>query len=176
MWSFRNSSDYQLTNRYTGAPISDSAGCKQLQADFTGFTLRLAFTGIADVVNYAGLRRWRTIDWLSSQLKALPKDSQFQDVCEVLAKRTGEITRVDGSLGVLELVLTVAAIGNPFRVAVISNVDWSKRAPQAKEQFTEIYTITKPFCRISGYPRGTPKTGQSGTPQNRPVVDRHPGH
>jgi hypothetical protein len=25
-------------------------------------------------------------------------------------------------------------------------------------------------------PRGSPKTGQSGSPENRPVVDRHPGH
>jgi hypothetical protein len=25
-------------------------------------------------------------------------------------------------------------------------------------------------------PRGSPKTGQSGSPENRPVVDHHPGH
>jgi hypothetical protein len=34
---------------------------------------------------------------------------------------------------------------------------------------------------ISGYdrvvkPRGSPKTGQSGSPENRPVVAHHPGH
>jgi hypothetical protein len=25
-------------------------------------------------------------------------------------------------------------------------------------------------------PQGSPKTGQSGSPENRPVVDHHPGH
>ena len=37
---------------------------------------------------------------------------------------------------------------------------------------------TLPLGALAGgdLPRGTPKTGQSGTPQNRPVVDRHPGH
>ena len=29
---------------------------------------------------------------------------------------------------------------------------------------------------LYGVPRGSPKSGQSGSPENRPVVDRHPGH
>jgi curved DNA-binding protein CbpA len=33
-----------------------------------------------------------------------------------------------------------------------------------------------PSCRNSSLPRGSAKTGQSGTPQNRPVVDLNPGH
>ena len=30
--------------------------------------------------------------------------------------------------------------------------------------------------REDAKPRGSPKTGQSGSPENRPVVDHHPGH
>jgi hypothetical protein len=43
------SSDYQLTDRDTGVPMSDRAGVKQLQASFRGLELQLAFTGIASV-------------------------------------------------------------------------------------------------------------------------------
>lgn len=39
------SSDYQLTDQATGAPTLDSAGSKQLQADFQKFNLQLAFAG-----------------------------------------------------------------------------------------------------------------------------------
>lgn len=143
------SSDYQLTDRATGTPVSDRAGSKQLQAGFRGLDLRLAFTGIAAVG--AGSASQRTIDWLSAELKALPADSQLQDICEALARRSEAITKPHGLRGVLELVLTIAAVGEPFRVAVISNVDWPKNPPEAKPQFTiQIHTITKPFHLISG--------------------------
>jgi hypothetical protein len=143
------SSDYQLTDVDTGAPISDRLGSKQLQASFKGLDLRLAFTGIAQVGT--GPARQRTVDWLSEELKALPHDSQLQDICEALARRSVSITAPFKSRGVLEIVLTVATVGEPFRVAVVSNADWNKRPPVAKPQFTiQIHTITKPFHLISG--------------------------
>jgi len=38
-------------------------------------------------------------------------------------------------------------------------------------------TNTTPVKHVFTFrPRGSPKTGQSGSPENRPVVDRHPGH
>jgi hypothetical protein len=151
------SSDYQLTDRDTGAPVSDRAGCKQLQAGFEGLDLRLAFTGIAEVG--AGLARQRTVDWLSGELKALPHDSGVQDICEALTRRSVAITGPYGSRGVLEIILTVAAVGEPFRVAVISNADWSKRPPEANPQFTiAIHTIAKSLHLISGYRDSVPAT------------------
>lgn len=149
------SSDYELTDLVTGAPISDRAGSKQLQASFERFDLRLAFTGIATVG--AGPARQRTIDWLSEELKAVPHNCQLQDICEALAVRSLAITNPHGLRGVLDLILTVAAVGEPFRVAVISNVDWRKRPPGAKPHFaTRINTITKPFHLISGYRDSVP--------------------
>ena len=124
------SSDYQLTDLDTGAPISDRAGSKQLQASFKEFDVGLAFTGIAAVG--AGAARQRTVDWLSAELKALPHDSQLQNICHALANRSGAITSPHGLRGVLALILTVAAVGEPFRVAVISNVDWRKRPPRRR--------------------------------------------
>jgi len=38
-----------------------------------------------------------------------------------------------------------------------------------------VVTSAKPLVGASK-PRGSPKTGQSGSPENRPVVDHHPGH
>ena len=144
------SSDYQLTDQRTGAPISDRAGSKQLQASFKGLDVRLAFTGIAAVG--AGSARQRTTDWLSAELKALPHDSQLQHICEALVSRSIAVVKSHGLRGVLELILTVAAVGKPFRVAVISNADWRKRPPEAMPQFAiSIHTITKPFHLISGY-------------------------
>ena len=143
------SSDYQLTDQRTGKPISDRAGSKQLEASFKVFNVGLAFTGIAEAG--AGSARRRTIDWLSAELQALPHDSQLKDVCEALAKRSLAVTTPHGLRGLLALVLTVAAVGKPFRVGVISNFDWRKHPPEAKPQFTVgIYTITKPFHLISG--------------------------
>ncbi len=141
------SSDYRLTDRQTGEPVPDKAGHKQLQASFTGFDLRLAFTGIAAV----GTGQ-RTIDWLLGELKSLPHDSKLEDICDALARRSSVIALPHGSKGILELVLTVAAVGEPFRVAVISNVDWRKHPPAAKPQFRiGVHTITKPFHLVSGY-------------------------
>lgn len=147
------SSDYQLTNQETGAPISDRAGSKQLQASFKGLDVRLAFTGIATV----GSVRQRTVDWLSAELKALPDDSKLQDICEALANRSAAKARSLGERGLLELILTVATVGEPFSVAVISNVDWRKYPFKAKPKFTiAIHKITKPFHLVSGYRDSVP--------------------
>ena len=151
------SSDYQLTDLATGAPISDRAGAKQLQASFNGLDVRLAFTGIATVG--VGAARQRTVDWLAEELKALAGDSQLQDICEALANRSIAVAHPHGLRGVLELILTAAAVGEPFRVAVISNVDWRKRPPEAKRKFTiGIHTITRPFQLISGYRGSVPSS------------------
>lgn len=149
------SSDYQLTDVATGAPISDRAGSKQLQASFKGLDVRLAFTGIAAVG--VGAARQRTVDWLSAELKGLPDDSQLQGACDALANRSVAVASPHGLRGVLTLILTAAAVGEPFRVAVISNVDWRKRPPEAKRTFTiGIHRITKPFHLISGYRDSVP--------------------
>jgi hypothetical protein len=149
------SSDYQLTDQQSGAPISDFAGCKQLQASFKGLDLRLALTGIATVGT--GMAQQRTVDWLAGELKALPHDSQLQDVCEALKTRCAVITKPYGVRGVLELILTVASVDGPFHVAIISNADWRKRPPEAATQFTiRIHEITKPLHLISGYRDSVP--------------------
>jgi hypothetical protein len=144
------SSDYQLTDGITGAPVSDRAGCKQLQASFERLDLCLAFTGVATVG--VGSAQQRTIDWLFSELNALPQNCQVQEICETLAKRSLAITKPCGCRGVLEIILTVAAVGDPFRVAVISNADWRTRPPQAGGKFTiRNHEIAKPFTLISGF-------------------------
>jgi|HubBroStandDraft_6_1064221.scaffolds.fasta_scaffold136454_2 hypothetical protein len=143
------SSDYQLTDPTTGSPVSDRNGDKQLQATFEGIDVRLAFTGIAAVK--VGSSWIRTIEWLSDELKALPHNSRLQDICAALASRSAAKLSNYRVRGVLELILTVATVGQPFRVAVISNVDWRERPPEAKRQFKiRIDTITKPFLLISG--------------------------
>ena len=56
------------------------------------------------------------------------------------------------SKGELTLVLTVAEIGQPFRVAVISNTQTKKT------QFDiQVRTVKKPFHLISGYRDAVPK-------------------
>jgi hypothetical protein len=43
-------------------------------------------------------------------------------------------------------------VSGPFRVAEISNVDWSEQPPKAKSRFTiKVHTVKKPFHLISGY-------------------------
>ena len=151
------SSDYRLTDRDTGASVLDRAGSKQLQAAFDGMDLRLAFTGIAEVGAFSA--RQRTIDWLSRELLLLPHDSTIQQVCDVLKARCAAIASPHGPRGVLEIVLTVAVLDEPFRVAVISNTDWSKNPPEANPEFTiAIHTITKPFHLISGNRGSVPET------------------
>jgi len=143
------SSDYQLTNIDTGEFFSDHAGSKQLNVSLEKFDVHLSFTGIAEVG--AGSTRQCTIDCLSEELKELKKDYKLQDVCEALANRSYAVTSPLGKNGLLILVLTVATLGEPFRVAVISNADWLKRPPEAKPNFTiKIHKITKPFHLISG--------------------------
>jgi len=141
------SSDYQLTDSQ-GNPVTDRAGSKQLQAMFEGMELRLAFTGVAA----GGRNREPTINQLSDELQALlPKRPNLQEICEALRKRSVAITSPSGSSGWLELVLTVAEVGKPLRVAVVSNVDWGTSGPKAKPQFTiAIHRIRKPFHLISG--------------------------
>jgi hypothetical protein len=153
------SSDYRLTNINTGAPTTDLAGTKQLQASFENFDLRLAFTGVATI--RLGSQEHRTIDWLSEELKKLPHSSDMQHVLETLEKRSIAITTPYRLTNVLELVVTVAAVGKPFHVAVISNVNWSKHPVEAEPNFRIlVHTITKPFQLISGYRDSVPAPQQ----------------
>jgi hypothetical protein len=109
----------------------------------------LAFTGIAAVS--AGATYRRTIDWLSGELKALPYDSKLQDICKALAKGSTAFMSPHGLRGVLEIILTVAAVGEPFRIAAISNVDWRKRPPEARPRFIiQIHKVNKHFLLMSG--------------------------
>ncbi|MDO8474896.1 MAG: hypothetical protein Q7W02_01665 [Candidatus Rokubacteria bacterium] len=153
------SSDYQLTDRDTGAPVSDRPGSKQLQAGFKGLHLQLAFTGIAAVGGASSAQR--TIDWLSAGLKALPHDSKLQDICNSLSKRGTAAMKPHGPRGILTLILAVAVIGESFRVAVISNARWGQQPPRAKNYFDiAIHTIAKPFHLISGFRDCVPRREQ----------------
>ena len=147
------SSDYQLTDRHTGAPVSDRAGSKQLEAVFDRLQLQLAFTGVATVGT--GSSAQRTTDWLSAELKSLPHSSNLDNICDALQERCTAKMKPLGSRAVLTLVLAVALVGEPFRIVTITNVDWRERPPnppKAKNQFrTKIYTIRKPYSLISGY-------------------------
>jgi len=126
---------------------------------FKSFQVQLAFTGIASVGS--GTTRHRTIEWLTEELNALPQDSQLQAICDALAKRSMAVTSPHGNRGVLEVILTCATIGERFRVAVISNIDWRKRPPLAKGKFTiRILTIKRPFHLISGYRDSVPELQQ----------------
>jgi hypothetical protein len=146
------SSDYRLVDRDTLKPVTDLAGTKQLQASFRDFSLRLAFTGIATGT------RGRTIDLLSNALKLVPQETQLEELCEALSRKCEDITRAAGNRGVLELVLIASAVAKPFRVAVISNIDWQSlpllRANAAYE--IRIHPVDKPFVLISGYRDAVP--------------------
>lgn len=141
------SSDYQLTDQATYRPVSDRAGSKQLEAAFGKLHVNLAFTGVASG------RHGRTIDHLSAKLKEAAHSSTLQDICTVLAKCCANIMKPHGPRGVLTLVLAAAALGEPFRVAVISNVrDWNENGATAKKDFDiQIRTGKKPFHLISGF-------------------------
>jgi hypothetical protein len=147
------SSDYQLTLT-TGEFVSDRLGSKQLEAQFLGFHVHLAFTGIANG------RTRRTIDWLATELKALPQNSTLQAICNALAKRSTSEMKPYGKEGALTLVLSVSTVGGPFRLATISNVeDWSAPKPRAKKGFDiSIRTVRKPFHLINGYRGCVPLT------------------
>jgi hypothetical protein len=149
------SSDYQLTDPGTGAPVSDRAGSKQLDAEFKGLNLQLAFTGVASV--RTGSSTQRTIDWLSAELKALPQDSSLQDICNALSKRGAAAMKPLGPRGVLTLILACSGVGEPFRVAVVSNAHWGEHPPRAKDHFDiAIHVIKKPFSLISGFRDSVP--------------------
>jgi hypothetical protein len=144
------SSDYQLTDPNSGAPVSDQAGSKQLEAGFKGLHLQLAFTGTAAVRKGGSIER--TIDWISAELNALPHDSSLQQICDALSRRSASAMAPLGPRGVLTLVLVAATVGKPFRVAVISNSQWSACPPRASTNFRiRIHTIQRPFYLISGY-------------------------
>jgi hypothetical protein len=149
------SSDYQLCDAKTGAPVSDSAGSKQLQASFKDLHLNLAFTGVA--ANGSS----RTIDWLGDEIKTLQSaqpEVSLQEICDALALRATKELKPLGERGVLTAIVAAAETAKPFRVAVISNVrDWSEQPPRAKNRFDiRIHTITKPFTLISGYRDAVP--------------------
>lgn len=145
------SSDYQLTDPRTGDPITDEAGSKQLDAMIpTSMSIQLAFTGVARVT--AGGRIINTREWLQSELQALPPKSDLQTICDILAKRCARQMKPLTPKGELTLVLAVAEIGQPFRVAVISN------AQTKKTQFDiQVRTVKKPFHLISGYRDAVPE-------------------
>jgi hypothetical protein len=145
-------SDFALTDPRTGLPVADSAGTKQLKATFGHLDVVLAFTGLARV----GSRH--TIDWLSDELKALPATSELQDVCEALQRRnSSEIGKPGLRHHVLTIVLATAEIGEPYRVATISNADWTQSPPTAKTKFEiQIHTVRKPLHLISGYRAAVP--------------------
>ena len=59
------SSDYQLSDRRTGKPITDEAGTKQLDAMILpGMSIQLAFTGVARVPS--GRQTVNTREWLQA--------------------------------------------------------------------------------------------------------------
>ena len=148
------SSDFQLTAQGTGKPVSDEAGSKQLEATLKGLNVQLAFTGIAKVSNR------RTIDWLLGELKALSPDTDLQVICEALARRSAAEMKPLGPNGMLTVVLAAAAVGHPFRIAVVSNTQWSE-PPVAKGGFdVQVHTITKPFGLISGYRKSVSLKGK----------------
>jgi len=137
------SSDYQLTDPNTGALVSDRAGSKQLRANFKELNLFLAFTGVA------GTTKHRTIDWLTAELKSLSLESNLQAICDALSRKSQVSMRPYGRKGRLTMVLSVASVGKPFRLAEISNADWGNKS---RHQFDiHLYTIKKPFALISGY-------------------------
>jgi hypothetical protein len=143
------SSDYQLTDERTGYPITDKAGTKQLDAMIPpGMSVRLAFTGVARFI-----LRGQTVstrEWLQAELQVLPPRSDLQTICRVLAKRCAEQMKPLMSKE-LTLVLAVAEIGRPFRVAVISNA-------RTKKQFeTQVRTVKNPFHLIAGYRDAVPE-------------------
>lgn len=148
-------SDYQLTNAQTGTPFSDHAGSKQLQASFGSLQVHLAFTGVASLgTGPSG----RTVDFLAEELKGLPSGAGLQKICEALSGRCAAAMKPLGTRGVLTLVLAAAEVGEPYRVAVISNSNWQKSPPQAKDHFTiTIETISKPFHLISGFRDAVPE-------------------
>jgi hypothetical protein len=144
------SSDYRLTDQRTGDPITDEAGTKQLDAIIPpGMSIQLAFTGVARVT--AGRQTVNTREWLQTELQALPPKSDLRTICDILAKRCTKQMKPLGSKGELTLVFAVAEIGQPFRVAVISNA-------RRKKQFgIRVRTVKKPFHLISGYRDAVPE-------------------
>jgi hypothetical protein len=145
------SSDYMLIDPATGKEYANRAGSKQLRASFKEFQIDLAFTGIAAARR--GVTVAATADVLLEAIRAVGHDSALQDVCDALSKAAQEFVRPLWADGVLTIILAVAAIGKPSRVATISNVaDWSKRPLKAKTQFSiHVRTIRKSLHLISGY-------------------------
>ena len=110
------SSDYQLTALANSQFVSDRAGSKQLTATFKQFKLQLAFTGLA-ILPGSGLR---TIDWLAQEVGSIAADSNLQSICEALKNKSTQILLSGTSRYGLEIVITAAAIGKRFQIAVIS--------------------------------------------------------
>jgi hypothetical protein len=144
------SSDYQLTDPRTGDLITDEAGTKQFDAMIpVGMSIQLAFTGVAAVTS--GRQTVNTREWLQAELQALPPKSDLQSICDILARRCNKQMKQLMSKRELTVVLAVAEIGQPFRVAVISNA-------RTKTQFEiQVRTVKKPFHLISGYRNAVPE-------------------
>jgi hypothetical protein len=63
-----------------------------------------------------------------------------------------------GPRGVLTLVMTIAPLGKPFQVAVISNQNWDVDPLSARDTFVVgIRTVTHPFHLISGFRDAVPE-------------------
>ena len=149
--------------------MSDEAGSKQLQATFLRLNIQLAFTGVAIVSGR------RTIDWLLGELQALPLDSDLEGICDALAKRSAAEMKRIRPRGMLTLVLSAAAARRPFRVAVISNVQWSEDPPVARDSFkVQIRPIRKRFKLISGYRQSVGLLERSRLEAFARAVDRKP--
>jgi hypothetical protein len=163
------SSDYQLT--INGAPLSDKAGSKQLDASFERLKLQLAFTGVAEIGSE------RTIDLLSAELKALPYKSNIKEICTALKDRCTAKMRPRRPHDMLTIVVAAGVLGEPFRVATISNFNWKKHPPEAKHHFTiTVKPIRKPFAHIAGYRKAVPKPQQDhldalSREQDKPVSE-----
>jgi hypothetical protein len=137
------SSDYQITGN--GKFETDKAGTKQIEAGFENMSINLAFTGIA----WGGGQKVRTIDFLSNVLKSLPPTSSLDKICTALADQC-EATVPDKQT--LTLILAIATVGKPFKVATISNTNWDTKPPGVKPKFDiSIRTINRPYVNVEGY-------------------------
>jgi hypothetical protein len=145
-------SDYKLTAN--GKHIEDTAGTKQIEANFKEYTIAMAFTGIA----YGGGQKVKTIDFLTKTIRSLPLNSKLEDICNRLVDQCESIVPSNQSL---TLVLSVSSNDKPFQVVVISNTDWYKKPPRISRAFEiKIYIVKKPFVNIEGYRNCVSKLSQ----------------
>jgi hypothetical protein len=142
------SSDYRLVEQGTNLPYCNEAGSKQLQVNFKRLRVMLAFTGTA-VWDFRP-RKERTIDYLFRLMRGLCPDPDLDTVCQTLARECGNHY---SDAGDLTMVLSVACIGEPFRVATVSNVVWldDGHCDKSSNFHVSITPITEPCFRVFGW-------------------------